>query len=83
MASTATVQAAGISVDQLLKQPNVCPTRNWSGYVGTNAYYTGISTLLQAPQPALSAQIGEGYSWIGIGGGTNICGPAGGTIQNN
>ncbi|HLG72087.1 MAG TPA: G1 family glutamic endopeptidase [Chloroflexota bacterium] len=68
LASTAAAQAAPINVGQLLKQPNVLPTRNWSGYVGTNAYYTGVSSLLQAPQPATAAQIGMGSSWIGIGG---------------
>lgn len=44
-------------------------SRNWSGYIGTNAYYTGVSALIQTPvatgqQPITSAIA----SWVGIGG---------------
>jgi len=45
------------------------PSQNWSGYIGSNAYYTGVSALIQTPvatgqQSATSAVA----SWVGIGG---------------
>jgi hypothetical protein len=46
------------------------PTGNWSGYVAGNAYYTGVSALIQAPLPN-AANIGAVASWVGIGGSTS------------
>jgi len=48
------------------------PSRNWSGYIGSNAYYSGVSALIQTPvargqQSSTSAVA----SWVGIGGTTS------------
>jgi hypothetical protein len=50
--------------------PTLQPTSNWSGYVGTNAYYTGVNALIQAPMPAALQRLGVVASWVGIGGTT-------------
>jgi len=60
--------AAPISVDALLRQPNVVSSVNWSGYSAANAYYSGVSSLLQVPKSALTDQVGATYAWIGVGG---------------
>jgi hypothetical protein len=48
------------------------PSRNWSGYIGSNAYYTGVSALIQTPvargQQSTTAAVA---SWVGIGGTTS------------
>ena len=44
------------------------PSSNWSGYLATNAYYTGVSALIQAPQPYAPQALGVVASWVGIGG---------------
>lgn len=46
-------------------------TSNWSGYVAGNAYYTGVSALIQAPLPGATQSIGAVASWVGIGGATS------------
>jgi hypothetical protein len=49
--------------------PTAQPSRNWSGYVGSNAYYSGVSALIQTPvargQQSTTAAVA---SWVGIGG---------------
>jgi hypothetical protein len=45
------------------------PSQNWSGYIASNAYYSGVSALIQTPvargqQSSTSAVA----SWVGIGG---------------
>jgi hypothetical protein len=45
-------------------------SQNWSGYIASNAYYSGVSALIQTPvasgrQSAAIAAIG---SWVGVGG---------------
>jgi hypothetical protein len=52
--------------------PSAQPSQNWSGYIASNAYYSGVSALIQTPvargqQPATSAVA----SWVGIGGTTS------------
>lgn len=44
------------------------PSSNWAAYVGGNGYYTGVSALVQAPQPAALQTLGVVSSWVGIGG---------------
>jgi hypothetical protein len=48
----------------------VQPSRNWSGYVASNAYYTGVSALIQTPVASgpPSAGVAAVASWVGIGG---------------
>ena len=50
----------------------VQPSRNWSGYIGSNAYYSGVSALIQTPmargQQSTTAAVA---SWVGIGGTTS------------
>ncbi len=41
---------------------------NWAGLVATNAYYTGVTALIQAPTPAALQSLGVAASWVGIGG---------------
>ena len=43
---------------------------NWSGYVASNAYYTGVSALIQTPvaSPDHHLDSASVSSWIGIGG---------------
>lgn len=52
--------------------PQGQPSRNWSGYIASNAYYTGVSALLQTPvahgEPSSTAAVA---SWVGIGGTTS------------
>src|SRR3977135_3756586 len=47
------------------------PSRNWSGYIGSNAYYSGVSALIQTPvargQQSTMAAVA---SWVAIGGVT-------------
>src|SRR5689334_9087543 len=51
------------------QQPQVLQaTSNWSGYVAGNAYYTGVSALIQAPLPYAFQRLGVVASWVGIGG---------------
>jgi hypothetical protein len=55
---------------QPMTQPQ--PSLNWSGYIASNAYYSGVSALLQTPvargqRPTTSAVA----SWVGIGGKTS------------
>jgi hypothetical protein len=47
------------------------PSSNWSGYVANNAYYTGVSALIQAPLPYAYQRLGVVASWVGIGGSTS------------
>jgi hypothetical protein len=46
------------------------PSRNWSGYIASNAYYSGVSALIQTPvangQPSTTTSAVA--SWVGIGG---------------
>lgn len=48
------------------------PSRNWSGYIGSNAYYSGVSALVQTPvargQQSTASAVA---SWVGIGGTTS------------
>src|SRR4030081_3595360 len=48
------------------------PSRNWSGYIGSNAYYSGVSALIQTPvargQQSTPSAVA---SWVGIGGTTS------------
>lgn len=48
--------------------PTIAPSINWSGYVATNGYYTGVSALMQAPTPFTLQRLGLTASWVGIGG---------------
>ena len=48
--------------------PTIAPSINWSGYVATNGYYTGVSALMQAPTPFTLQRLGVTASWVGIGG---------------
>jgi hypothetical protein len=52
--------------------PTAQPSQNWSGYVGTNAYYSGVSALIQTPvargQQSTTSAVA---SWVGIGGATS------------
>ena len=73
------VVAAPVSVDALLRQPNVIPSVNWSGYSAANAYYSGVSALLQVPKSALTDQVGATYAWIGVGGASAASIPAPGS----
>src|SRR4051794_12266854 len=45
------------------------PSQNWSGYIASNAYYSGVSALIQTPvasgQQSSTSAIA---SWVGIGG---------------
>jgi peptidase A4-like protein len=47
------------------------PSSNWSGYVAGNAYYSGVSALIQAPLPYAFQSLGVVASWVGIGGSTS------------
>jgi hypothetical protein len=48
------------------------PSRNWSGYIGSDAYYSGVSALIETPvassQQSTTAAVA---SWVGIGGTTS------------
>src|SRR4030081_1472602 len=48
------------------------PSRNWSGYIGSNAYYSGVSALIQKSmargQQSTTAAVA---AWVGIGGTTS------------
>src|SRR5947209_3909381 len=58
-----------LALAQTPQQPQTLqPTSNWSGYVATNAYYTGVSALIQAPLPNTVQSLGVVSSWVGIGG---------------
>ena len=57
----------------------VQPSANWAGYVGLNAYYSGVSALIEAPTPAVLQRYGASASWVGIGGWT---GPGGSSSQD-
>ncbi|HEX6512467.1 MAG TPA: G1 family glutamic endopeptidase [Chloroflexota bacterium] len=48
--------------------PTVQPTANWAGYVATNAYYTRVTALIEAPTPDALQRLGTAFSWVGIGG---------------
>jgi Peptidase A4 family len=52
------------------ERPPVQPSRNWSGYVASNAYYTGVSALIQTPIASAQqiAGVAAVASWVGIGG---------------
>ncbi|MFI5266596.1 MAG: G1 family glutamic endopeptidase [Chloroflexota bacterium] len=57
---------------QTPQQPQTLqPSSNWSGYVAGNAYYTGVSALIQAPLPYAFQSLGVVASWVGIGGSTS------------
>jgi hypothetical protein len=47
-------------------------SQNWSGYIGSNAYYSGVSALVQTPvargQHSSPSAIA---SWVGIGGASS------------
>jgi hypothetical protein len=45
-------------------------SRNWSGYIASNAYYTGVSALIQVPEVTQERRLGVVSSWVGIGGVT-------------
>jgi hypothetical protein len=47
-------------------------SRNWSGYVAGNAYYSGVSALIQTPAASPRQPHGRSAiaSWVGIGGAT-------------
>jgi hypothetical protein len=52
--------------------PAAQPSQNWSGYVGTNAYYSGVSALIQTPVArGQQARTSAVASWVGIGGATS------------
>jgi hypothetical protein len=43
------ISPTGVAVAQTPQQPQTLqPSSNWSGYVAGNAYYTGVSALIQA-----------------------------------
>lgn len=46
----------------------LAPSANWAGYVATNAYYSGVSALIEAPTPNSLQFLGVVASWVGIGG---------------
>jgi hypothetical protein len=52
--------------------PQAQPSQNWSGYIGSNAYYSGVSALIQTPvahgQQTTTSAVA---SWVGIGGTTS------------
>jgi hypothetical protein len=62
----------GAAAAQTPQQPQTLqPSSNWSGYVAGNAYYTGVSALIQAPLPYAFQSLGVVASWVGIGGSTS------------
>jgi peptidase A4-like protein len=63
-----------LSTDAAAAQPSSTDqtSRNWSGYIAGDAYYSGVSALIQTPvasgyQPRGRSAIA---SWVGIGGAT-------------
>ena len=46
----------------------LAPSENWAGYVASNAYYSGVSALIEAPTPSSFQYLGVVASWVGIGG---------------
>jgi|SRR5579862_1558700 len=56
---------AAASAQQAAK---LAPSLNWAGYVATNAYYSGVSALIEAPTPSSLQFLGVVASWVGIGG---------------
>jgi hypothetical protein len=49
--------------------PPANPSRNWSGYVGSNAYYSGVSALVQTPVAGGQQSTPSAVAaWVGIGG---------------
>jgi hypothetical protein len=52
--------------------PPAQASQNWSGYIGSNAYYSGVSALVQTPvargQHSSPSAIA---SWVGIGGASS------------
>jgi hypothetical protein len=67
----ATALAPGIALAQAAPAPNVHPSANWAGYVAGNAYYSGVSALIQTPTPAAASPPGVVASWVGIGNAPN------------
>ena len=45
-------------------------SQNWSGYVASDAYYTGVSALIQTPVASDDPKVRSASvsSWVGIGG---------------
>src|SRR5579859_137410 len=44
-------------------------SQNWSGYIGSNAYYSGVSALIQTPVASgQQSRKSAVASWVGIGG---------------
>jgi hypothetical protein len=65
-----TLLAPGSAAAQSAPQPQ--PSQNWSGYIGSNAYYTGVSALIQTPVATGQQQTTSAVaSWVGIGGSTS------------
>ena len=46
-------------------------SRNWAGYIAGNAYYSGVSAVIQVPQVTDARRLGVISSWVGIGGVTS------------
>lgn len=63
----------GPTVSFAQQSPTTPVSRNWAGYVGSNAYYTGVSALIQTPAATPGFQLGQASagSWVGIGGATS------------
>ena len=67
-AAMAVAVGPSVALAQPLTLASVQATNNWSGYVATNAYYTGVTALIQAPLPTTYQFLGTVGSWVGIGG---------------
>jgi len=46
-------------------------SRNWSGYVASNATYSSVKGTWTIPQPTTSNHTATDATWVGIGGATN------------
>jgi hypothetical protein len=48
-------------------------SENWSGYVASNAYYTGVSALIETPTASAQRALATAAvaAWVGIGGSTS------------
>ena len=47
---------------------SIAASANWAGYAASNAYYTHVTALLEAPTPDVLQVTGRAASWVGIGG---------------
>jgi Peptidase A4 family len=69
-ASASLIVAAVLLIAPMSTSAQDQSSRNWSGYVASNAYYSGVSALIETPvaigqRPTGAAAVA---SWVGIGG---------------